>query len=397
MTPDGRRLYVSFQCGGPGGYAGHDALGIFDAETGALVTDLAGPPRVGTAIALTPDGNEVWADGGGACAEPKFDHRGCPFVPAGLVQIFSSGNLQLLKTVAMAGAQTGQQVGGIVMLPGGERVLDGSIILSSARFSRLEALPPTFSGIGFGAVSRDGSHLYLPVSHGETSAIADFSPTSSACAPPTLNLEDWWPGDGSADDAWGIVNGHTDPNVRFMRGEVGQAFDLSRLGAAVALGPDPSLDFRFENHTLAAWVKLSAPGPAAIFDKMTADARTGWRLDQTADGRTTFCLGSAAAQHPDCLTSKTALGPNSWHHVAVAAGASSATLYVDGRQEARAQLDSTFSRARGTALLVGADRERHQYLGGAVDEIMLYSRALSPVELQALIRMPACIAAGSKR
>ena len=36
LTPDGRRLYVSYQAGGPGGSPGHDVIGYFDTTTDQL-------------------------------------------------------------------------------------------------------------------------------------------------------------------------------------------------------------------------------------------------------------------------------------------------------------------------------------------------------------------------
>src|SRR2546425_13116661 len=87
LTPDGRVLYVNYQNGGPGGSWGHDAIGRFDASTGVFLGSTTGLPHVGQTIAVSPDGSQVWANGTDACYRPQYDHRGCPFVPGGIINV----------------------------------------------------------------------------------------------------------------------------------------------------------------------------------------------------------------------------------------------------------------------------------------------------------------------
>ncbi|TAN20564.1 MAG: hypothetical protein EPN33_14440 [Acidobacteria bacterium] len=384
-SPDGRRLFVGFQCGGPGGSDGHDAIGALDAATGVLLSHFAGPPRVGSPLAVSPDGNEIWSNSG-ACAAPQFDHRGCPFVPASLLQVFTGPGLRLQHTVAITTRAPQPQFGALAFLPFGERLLDGNYLLSSTRYARLEVLPSSFSNVSAAAVTRDGAHLYLAMVHQGRTTIADFTPNPAACTPPTQDLTDWWPGDGSADDAWGMVNARPSAAVTYEPGPVGQAFDLTQPGAYLTLGADGALDFRLHRFTLAAWVKFTSAGAAPVLTK----AR-GWYMGRDAAGLFEFC--PQGVNQPGCLRSRVTLASGVWHHIAVTGNDSGAlALFVNAHAVAAAPA-APLQAASRLPVYAGADSARHQFLRGSLDELMLFRRALTPAELRQLARMPACLAA----
>jgi len=106
VTPDGRRLYVSYQCKGPpGGSTGHDAIGVFDVEKDELVDVIKGPPNVGGAIAISPDGAQVWVNGSDACMAESYrpiNHfSDCPFSPGGVINVIETGKNRVLKTLGV--------------------------------------------------------------------------------------------------------------------------------------------------------------------------------------------------------------------------------------------------------------------------------------------------------
>jgi WD40 repeat protein len=45
VDPRGKNLYVSYQCDGPSGRAGHDALEVFDIATEKSIGIVSGPPN----------------------------------------------------------------------------------------------------------------------------------------------------------------------------------------------------------------------------------------------------------------------------------------------------------------------------------------------------------------
>ncbi len=400
LAPDNSRIFVSFQCGGPAGSPGHDAIGILNAQDGAVVGHLLGPPRVGGEFALSPDAAEIWTNDNGACSAPSFDHRGCPFVPADVLEVADLHDPAQWKTVAVRPPAQGRGFGSIVFLPGGERVLDGGTMFDTTRLSRLERLPGHLVPIGAPVASRGGRHLYLPVEDHGQSAIADFTATPAACSPPTEGLLDWWPGDGTANDVWGMVNGRRSGTATYAPGVEGEAFDLSGKAAHVSLGPDGALVRLLTEMTITAWVKTSRPGAAPILSYLTPGGRAGWALGLNAAGKLVFCVGGGARDGcaPGAgtrLVGAQPLASGAWHAVAVVAGAHRVSLYLDGRPDGGARLPLRWTETR-TALLFGAGPRRRHFLRGWLDEVMLYGRELSPRELRALARTPACLAAAPR-
>ncbi len=101
VTPDDGRLYVSYQCTGPGGFPGHDAIGVFDVKREELIDSIKDLPNVGGAIEISPDGNQVWINGSDACIAASYDHRGCPFVPGGVINVIETESNKLKKTLGI--------------------------------------------------------------------------------------------------------------------------------------------------------------------------------------------------------------------------------------------------------------------------------------------------------
>src|SRR4029453_970905 len=77
-APRSRRLFLSYQCGGPVGRSGHDAIEIIDEITRRPVVAEAGPPLVGSRLAVSPDEQHLWIDTADACTNPEYDGVGCP-------------------------------------------------------------------------------------------------------------------------------------------------------------------------------------------------------------------------------------------------------------------------------------------------------------------------------
>ena len=146
VTPDGSTLYVNYQCGGPGGSGGHDAVGRFDAATGTFLGSTTGLPNVGTRLTISPDGTQVWEIGGDACISPFYDHAGCPFVPAGVVNVLSTSTNALQQSIGFNGFAPSL----ISFFPDSSRAVIGSastlLIFDTATFGVVDTLPVPGSG-----------------------------------------------------------------------------------------------------------------------------------------------------------------------------------------------------------------------------------------------------------
>lgn len=160
LTADGRRLYVAYEAGGPGGSFGHDAIGYFDTATDQLAGAITGFANVGTALRLSPDGSQVWENGADACDSPQYDHVGCPAVPAGLLNIISAADNKL-RAVAVRGGR----VQGITFSPDAEYVAvgltDALLVLRTKDLTIAASLP--VGSTGRLAFTADGLRVYSPV------------------------------------------------------------------------------------------------------------------------------------------------------------------------------------------------------------------------------------------
>lgn len=190
VTPDGQFLYVNYQCGGPGGSGGHDAVGRFDAATGAFLGSILGLPNVGNRITISPDGSQAWENGGDACISGSYDHVGCPAVPAGVVNALSTSTNSLLQSIGFPGFAPGITS----FFPDSQFAAIGSapnlLIFSTSTFAVVDSLPIAASGSL--AFTPDGKHAYAPIP-GEGKVALLKIPSCGDTTPPTISC----PGDFS--------------------------------------------------------------------------------------------------------------------------------------------------------------------------------------------------------
>jgi DNA-binding winged helix-turn-helix (wHTH) protein/DNA-binding beta-propeller fold protein YncE len=161
LTPDERRLYISYQGGGPGGTYGHDAIGYFDTSSDRFMGALTGFANVGQCLTAIPDSSQVWENGEDACDSPQYNHIGCPAVPAGLLNIIDTRRNRLEQSVAMQGTR----LECVTFAPEDRLALvattDQLLFMEPSTLRILRTVPVHSSGnIAF---SRDGDLAYAPL------------------------------------------------------------------------------------------------------------------------------------------------------------------------------------------------------------------------------------------
>ena len=151
--------------------------------------------------------------------------------------------------------------------------------------------------------------------------------------------------------------------------------------------------------TVTAWVNPAgwpgrydqAPADSSIVSKAatagawfpTTPANVGYALRGTADGTISFGVAAGGTFRTAVTTATVPTG--SWHQVAGTYDGTEVAVYIDGRLAAAAPASGGLSLATGTNLMVGADPINPvDKLTGAVDEVRVYSRALSAAEIAAL-------------
>jgi hypothetical protein len=135
------------------------------------------------------------------------------------------------------------------------------------------------------------------------------------------------------------------------------------------------------------WFKTTTTSGGKLIGFGTAQTGNSTGYDRhvymTNAGRLVFGVWTGSAQ---TITSAMSYNNGQWHHVVATLGTAGMSLYVDG---SRVGTNSTnFAQAYGGYWRVGGDnlggwpsRLTRSYVNGTVDEVAIYSRALSAVEV----------------
>jgi hypothetical protein len=216
--------------------------------------------------------------------------------------------------------------------------------------------------------------------------------TSLSPAPVPPGIVAWYKAEGNANDAISALNG-TAANVSYGPGEVGQAFQMS--GSVVDVPDSPALDT--PQVTVEAWVKSAQAGSMAEFnDKYIAEKGFSYGLFTSADGGLVFYIRDHSGTAYDSPDAGAGIWDGNWHHVAGTYDGNIVRLYVDGKEVGDGtkafapieyhQLDVPTDLRLGNAYGPdsGADALQPSGFDGSIDELSIYSRALTAAEIQAI-------------
>jgi len=182
-------------------------------------------------------------------------------------------------------------------------------------------------------------------------------------------------------------------------GRSGGGYILDGKDDYVKIAGESSFDFGSSPFTIALWVKVTKVTPARNKGKTQIllakyDGRRGcqWRFELTDRGQ--FRLVTATQPERGWEQSRTSgnntMNDGSWHHVAVRKFGREALFYVDGRplvtpNDKRANTAGSIGRG-DEPVRIGAYRNRDGkfdgFLGGTVDDVMVWKRALSENEIR---------------
>jgi hypothetical protein len=215
---------------------------------------------------------------------------------------------------------------------------------------------------------------------------------------PFRGLIGWWRGNGNAIDSARGHNGILRGGMDFTSGISGQAF-AAGSGRRVFV-PD-SRDFEVSSFTIGAWVNVEADGYCVFF---RGDNRTGFdpfALSGDLTGRMNLSITAVSGE------SETISAPityHVWHQVTGTfdAGSHNLRLYIDGKLVAKKitsieplrRLDDS----QVPGLGIGNVQDYYDFpFQGAIDEVVLFSRALSSTEVRKLTYNPDTLYRGIRR
>jgi hypothetical protein len=179
----------------------------------------------------------------------------------------------------------------------------------------------------------------------------------------------------------GVVKG----DVQWKQGKVVTAISLTKQGKGyVEVADSESLDIS-EQITISAWIK---PGDIYIGGdwkerNCIAAKLRAYYLDIAETGNLAFYLYNVQPQ--EWLIGETDLTDllNTWIHVAAVYDGSEQKLYINGELDISAKKSGTITMNNDYLAIGWVDNNR--YFDGLIDEVKIWSRALSEDELKGLL------------
>jgi N-acetylneuraminic acid mutarotase len=210
------------------------------------------------------------------------------------------------------------------------------------------------------------------------------SNTPTACVLPPSGLVSWWPGDGHANDIWGTNHGTLGGHAGYGTGKVLQGFNLDGFGGIVGTPAGTGFPVGDSARTIDAWLKTSTTtGDRAIFHYgALAPGPSNFHL-YVAGG--VPCVGNGYGYGGICASTSVADG--NFHLVtSVYEGPTTnlARIYVDDVEVASGSLSTVPNTGTGSPWTIGSFMDGGGGFVGIIDEVEIYTRALSPAEIQAI-------------
>jgi hypothetical protein len=382
LDPLGEKLVVSYQCGGPRGREGHDAVEIFDARDGRLLDSFAGPPLVGGEHQFSPDGRTLWMDGGDACSSDRYDREGCLQTPSRVAYVYRLADRTIIKTFSLPITFTSNRT---AFLAGGNAALfSGQLaeVYRTSNFALIERwkLPTAGSALA----SADGRRVFFHPEGAEVE-VMDVEPLS--CSDLGAGAIHHLAVDGSTldriENAW-IVPGE---GAQYAPGFVGQALRLHSSGTAMEVRTPSTHVFAHLDSSMALYVKLERPPlPIPILEYRLPTEEISWSLMVNLDGTLGFSFRGAEATRLD-LHGTSDVADRKWHHIALTKTAQAIRLFVDGELHVEGTaLASLHGPGDSRPVRLGWSTASQGRLEGLLDEMVMWNRALEEGEVRELFR-----------
>jgi Concanavalin A-like lectin/glucanases superfamily/Bacterial Ig domain/Cadherin-like domain/Putative Ig domain/Calcineurin-like phosphoesterase len=188
--------------------------------------------------------------------------------------------------------------------------------------------------------------------------------------------------DGSTAGNDGALQG----NPTWVAGQHGQAIRFDGSGDYAIAPDDASLDVT-DAITIAAWVRPEKTATQYLVKKATQGATNGYELSLSSAGKVFVRFNQATSTDTYRINSTTTYAINTWIHVATTYDGTTMRLYVNGVQEGSITGPAAIA-TNNLGLGIGAQADGTSQLQGAMDDIHLYSHALTLGEIQALAAAP---------
>ncbi|HTK75270.1 MAG TPA: LamG domain-containing protein, partial [Gemmataceae bacterium] len=208
-------------------------------------------------------------------------------------------------------------------------------------------------------------------------------------------LAAWYKGEAGTGDAIGGPAGATVGGVAYAPGEVGQAFRFNGNDSQVRVPDSPALEPAVL--TVELWVNSSQPGNQTylLSKGASGDSFGSYALDTASGDGLFFDVFTSGGFFRSPAAPLQSVFDGQWHHVAGTFDGQVVRLYVDGAEQgAGTTLPGPASLAYNLPthndLLLGnydngGASNFNYHFAGLLDEVSVYSRALSATEIQGIV------------
>lgn len=184
--------------------------------------------------------------------------------------------------------------------------------------------------------------------------------------------------DGSGDgrDAT-LVNGPT-----WVPGRHGGALSFDGKDDRVDAGARAEFEFQGP-FSITLWMKVKAF--TKEWQAIVTKGEGSWRIVRFETGNSiSFTTTGLSAEH---TKANTRINTNTWRHVAAVYDGTKKYLYVDGALDATVSVSGVLAPSVGKPVWIGASSDNgDRYLDGQLDDVRIYSRALTGAEVQLVIK-----------
>lgn len=212
-----------------------------------------------------------------------------------------------------------------------------------------------------------------------------------ACAPLVFNLVGWWRGESNAFDQIDGNHGVITQTISFTNGMVGRAFQFSTGVIKVAANSNLDVGLR-GGITIEGWVKTAVTGLQPLVEWNSGTGTQGVALATASTLALQANLTDANGVAHVFNSPQRILTNGMWQHIALTYDQASgmAVLYREGLKVAQANLGSFVLRTSHDLFLgyrpVGGYAGSGTKYTGAMDEMGIYSRALTPTEIRTIVK-----------
>lgn len=220
----------------------------------------------------------------------------------------------------------------------------------------------------------------LQVRKCEPTVIPTLTPTPVSLP---LGVISWWKAESNSNDSLGTNNGVLS-GTTFVLGKIGQSFNFNGISDYIQTATN-GFPTGNSNRTIELWVKINLflaniPDPHSPLESFFVG------YGNFGSGSQTYQLGTAGNVLYFSSWGPALFGPSLqagiWYHVAVTNEGNNVTLFLNGTSVATGVL--TINTASSNNFYMGripgalGDTRR---LNGLIDEIIIYNRALTPLEI----------------